>query len=102
MKTVGLILALLLIALGAWAAVTYATTEEKLRDIAARLPSEEALNAMPLEQTVAELKLAMAQCDRLYWLQINPLARLLRGDEIKSLAEHCELIEGRQDSLQGP
>ena len=102
MKTVGLILALILIALGVWAAVTYATTEDKLSDIAARLPSEEALNAMPLDETIAQLKLAMVQCNRLAWIRPNPLARLLRGDEIKSLSEHCELIEGRQDALQGP
>jgi hypothetical protein len=30
------------------------------------------------------------------------LVRLLRGDEIKSLAEHCELIKARQDALDGP
>jgi hypothetical protein len=102
MKKPGLILALVLIAFATWSAVTYVTVEDRLRDIAERLPSEEALNAMPLDQTVAALKLAMAQCNRLYWLKINPLARPLRGDEIKSLAEHCELIEGRQDSLRGP
>jgi hypothetical protein len=102
MKKAGLILALVLIAFATWSAITYATVEDKLRDIAERLPSEQALNAMPLDQTLAALKVAKAQCNRLYWLKIDPLARLLRGDEIKSLAEHCELIEGRQDSLQGP
>lgn len=102
MKRVGLILALVLVAFAAWAAWTYSTTEGTLRDIDSQLPSEESLNAMPLEQTVEQLKLAMIQCNRVAWLQANPLARLLRGDEIKSLAEHCELIKGRQDSLQGP
>jgi len=44
----------------------------------------------------------MIQCDRVASLQANPLARLLRGDEIKSLAEHCDLIKSREDALQGP
>ena len=88
--------------LAAWAGWTYATTEGKVRDIASRLPAERALDSMPLEQTVEALKLAVIQCDRVASLQANPLARLLRGDEIKSLAEHCELIKSRQDALQGP
>jgi hypothetical protein len=102
MKRAGLILALILVAFAAWAGWTYSTTEGKLRDIASRLPSEESLNAMPTEQTVEQLKFAMIQCARVACLQANPLARLLRGDEIKSLAEHCELIKSRQDSLSGP
>jgi len=102
MKRTGLILALIVVGLAAWAGWTYATTEGKVRDIASRLPAEQALNSMPLEQTVEALKLAMIQCDRVASLQANPLARLLRGDEIKSLAEHCELIKSRQDALQGP
>jgi len=100
MKRLGLILALIVAGLAAWAGWTYATTEGSLRDIASRLPSEEALDSMPLEQTGEALKLAMIQCGRVASLQANPLARLLRGD--KSLAEHCDLIKSRQDALQGP
>ena len=102
MRKLGLILALAVVGLAAWAVWSYATTEDKVRDIASHLPSEESLNAMPLEETVEQLELAMIQCDRVASLQANPIARLLRGDEIKSLAEHCELIAGRQDSLEGP
>jgi hypothetical protein len=101
MKRFGLMLALIVVGLAAWAGWTYATTEGSLRDIASRLPSEEALDSMPLEQTGEALKLAMIQCGRVASLQANPLARLLRGDEIKSLAEHCDLIKSRQDALQG-
>jgi hypothetical protein len=101
MRTFGLILAVIA-GLAVWAGWTYTTTEGRVRDIASRLPAEEALDKMPLEQTVEALKLAMIQCDRVASLQANPLARLLRGDEIKSLAEHCELIKSRQDALQGP
>jgi len=102
MKRTGLILALIVVGLAAWAGWTYATTEGKVRDITSRLPAEQALDSVPLEQTVEALKLAVIQCDRVASLQANPLARLLRGDEIKSLAEHCELIKSRQDALQGP
>lgn len=44
----------------------------------------------------------MADCRRLDSLKWNPLTRLMKGDEIKSLSEHCELVKGRQDSLDGP
>jgi hypothetical protein len=27
---------------------------------------------------------------------------LLKGDEVKALTEHCELIKSRQDALEGP
>ena len=57
---------------------------------------------MSLEDSVEALRLAMIQCNRVASLQANLLARLLRGDEIKSLAQHCELIKSRQDALQGP
>ena len=65
MKRTGLILALIVVGLAAWAGWTYATTEGKVSDIASRLPSEEALDSMPLEQTVEALKLA--QCSATAW-----------------------------------
>jgi hypothetical protein len=43
---------------------TYATTEDTVRDIDSRLPAEDALNGMPLDETVEALKLAMIQCGR--------------------------------------
>jgi hypothetical protein len=57
---------------------------------------------MSLEDSATALKRAMIQCNRVASLGANPLARLLRGDEIKVLADHCELIKSRQDALQGP
>ena len=100
-RVIGLLLILVPVLL-IWANLTYRTTETRLRDIDSRLPSEQALNAMSLEDTVEALKLAMVQCDRVASLRQNLLARLLRGDEIKSLAEHWELIKSRQDTLHGP
>jgi len=101
-RVIGPLLIVVLAGLSVWAGWTYRTTETRVRDIDSRLPAEQALDAMSLEGSVEALKLAMIQCDRVASLQANPLARLLRGDEIKSLAEHCELIKSRQEALQGP
>ena len=101
-RVIGLLLISVLAVLSIWAGWTYRTTETRVRDIDSRLPSEQALNALSLEDSVEALKLAMVQCDRVASLRANPLARLLRGDEIKSLAEQCELIKSRQDALQRP
>jgi hypothetical protein len=102
MKRLGLILAVLIIAIGAWADWSYRAVRTEIAEIKARLPSEEALNAMPLAETEEALKVAMADCQRVESFKWNPLARLLKGDEIKSLTEHCELIKARHDALQGP
>jgi hypothetical protein len=102
MKRLGLILVLIVAAGAVWAAWTCYGTEGTVRDIASRLPSEESLDTMSLEQSTEQIKLAMITCARVASLEANPLARLLRGDEIKTLAERCELIKARQDSLGGP
>jgi hypothetical protein len=48
----------LIVAAGAvWAAWTYYSTEGTVRDIASRLPSEESLDTMPLEQSTEQIKL---------------------------------------------
>ncbi|MGZ8417403.1 MAG: hypothetical protein ACXWVQ_10560 [Methyloceanibacter sp.] len=65
MKRLGLILALLIIAIGAWVDWSYRAARTEIAEIGSRLPSEEALNAMPLDQTVETLKQAMADCRRL-------------------------------------
>jgi hypothetical protein len=102
MKRLGLVLALLIIAVGAWVDLSYRAARTAIAEIGSRLPSEEALNAMPLDATVEALKQASADCQRIESLKWNPLTRLLKGDEIKSLTEQCELIGERQKSLQGP
>jgi hypothetical protein len=40
-------------------------------------------------------------CGRTAELQANPIARMLRGDEIKALGERCELIKARLASVEG-
>jgi hypothetical protein len=83
MKRFRLILILIVAAVGARAAWTYATTEGTVREIASQLPAEDALNGMPLGQTAEALRLAMIECGRVRRLEASPLARLLRGDEIR-------------------
>ena len=72
MNRFGLILILIVAAVGAWAAWTFATTQRTVRDISSRLPAEDALNGMPLGQTAEALKLAMIECGRVGRLEANP------------------------------
>ncbi len=102
MRSFALIVLVLLLSLAGWAFWTYSTTEDTVRDIASRLPSEESLGTMSLEDTEQELKLAMIECGRVANLEANPIARLLRGDEIKLLSDRCMLIKEQQDALRGP
>jgi hypothetical protein len=102
MKRLGLVLALLIIAVGAWIDWSYRAARTAIAEIGSRLPSEQALNAMPLDETVETLKRASADCQRIESLESNPLTRMLKGDAIESLTEQCELINERQKSLQGP
>jgi len=102
MTRLGLILAALIIAIGAWADWSYRAVRTEMAEIKSRLPSEEALNAMPFGETEDAFKVAMADCRRVERFKWNPLAQILKGDEIKSLAEHCELIKSRREAVQGP
>ena len=65
MKRLGLVLALLIIAAGAWVDWSYRAARTAIAEIGSRLPSEEALNAMPLDGTVEALKQASADCQRI-------------------------------------
>jgi hypothetical protein len=102
MKSLWFVIAMLVVATAAWLAWGYFRADDVAKDIADRLPSQEQLDAMSHEETQAALKIAMSVCARLPSLQWNPLARLMRGDEIAMLAEHCELLEARQQALSGP
>jgi hypothetical protein len=102
MKRILLILALLLVAVVAWGAWIFVCTPNRVRDIASRLPSEQSLDAMSHEQMGEQLKLATVECDRIWSLSANPFARLSRGDEIKELSGHCDMLKARQDALEGP
>lgn len=103
MRVVGWIVVFLLVATaGAWVGWAYRQADQTVREIAVRMPSEAEFDAMPLEQTSEELKLAMNDCARVAELEANPVARAFKGDEIGALRQHCDLIKARQDALQGP
>jgi hypothetical protein len=102
MRKVLIAVLLVLLAVVAWGAWTFVCTPDRVRDIAARLPSEQSLDAMSHEEMGEQLKLAMIECDRIGRLRANPFARLSRGDEIKELSGHCDMLKARQDALEGP
>ena len=103
MRAVGWTLALLLVAAaGMWIAWSYLQADEIVREIAVRMPSEAEFDAMPLERSSEELKLAMNDCARVAQLEANPIARIFKGDEIGALRQHCDLIKARQEAMQGP
>jgi hypothetical protein len=99
MKKWGLILGLVIIAVGAWFDWTYHAIRTEVADLPSRLPSEEALNAMSYDESVEQLKAATAACDR---VQSSFIASWFFDAEVKALAERCELLKSRQESLQGP
>jgi hypothetical protein len=102
MRKVLIAILLVLVAIAAWGAWIFVSTPNRVRDIAARLPSEQSLDAMSHEEMGAQLKLAMIECDRIWRLGANPIARLSRGDEIKELSGHCDMLKARQEALEGP
>ena len=102
MVRVGLVVALVVIAIGAWFDLSYRSIRTEIADINSRLPSEEALDKMPLEETTEQLKLATISCDRVGSLRSKLIARAFWKNQIEGLAEHCELIKARQDALAGP
>ena len=102
MKSLWFVIAMLLVATVSWLAWGYYRADDVAKAISDHLPSQERLDAMSHEETEVALKIAMSACTRLQSLQWNPLARLKRGDEIAMLAEHCELLEARQQALSGP
>ncbi|MET0687966.1 MAG: hypothetical protein ABWY38_02020 [Methyloceanibacter sp.] len=102
MKSLWFVIAMLLVATVSWLAWGYYRADNVAKAISDHLPSHERLDAMSHEETEVALKIAMSACTHLQSLQWNPLARLMRGDAIAMLAEHCELLEARQQALSGP
>ena len=102
MRKFTLLLVLGIAAFSAWVYWSYRSIPGEIAKISARLPSEEELNRMsPDELNGIKLNLTMG-CGRTAELQANPIARMLRGDEIKALGERCQLIKARLASVEGP
>jgi hypothetical protein len=102
MKKIGLPLALVVLLAGLFVAWSYLTTQNNVGAIDARLPSEERLNAMSPDELAAIKSNLSSDCSRVASLAKNPIARYLRGDEIKSLGDRCDLIKARLASVEGP
>jgi len=72
---------------------------EELDDIRARLVTEAQLEHPDDPATSSGIKLAPIQCARIYDLRANPVARRLRGDEIRGMWAHCERIADMASGL---
>lgn len=89
---VGIAAAVLIAAAAVGLGACYYWVGQELDDIRARLVTEEQLEDPESAETASGIKLAPIQCTRVYDLRANPIARRLRGDEIRSLWRHCERI----------
>jgi hypothetical protein len=102
MKRLGLIIALIIVALGAWVDWTYHAVRTDVTELSAGLPSVEDLSKGTPEANAEKLKRAVEDCGRVDRLKSNFVARYVRGAEIKQLAEQCELIRAQAQAVEGP
>ena len=91
---VGIIAALLATAVlfGVGLGLYYRSVGSEIADIRSSLVTNEQLARPSDPETAAAIKRAPAQCERIYDLRANFLARLLRRAELKALWKHCERI----------
>ncbi len=96
-----LIAAILLVAVATAAGLGlyYWRVGEALDEIRAELVTPEQLEAPDAPETRRGIEAAPALCERVYDLRANPIARRLRGDEIRGLWAHCERIADRASGL---
>ncbi|MFZ2018948.1 MAG: hypothetical protein WAU90_09775 [Methyloceanibacter sp.] len=102
MKRAGIVLALLIIAIGAWADWTYHGIRTEISEIGAGLPSEEQLNAMSPDELAGIKSNLVSSCGRVGELTSNLIARFFRGNQLKTLSDRCDLIKARLASVEGP
>jgi hypothetical protein len=72
---------------------------QQLDDIRSRLVTETQLEHPDEPETTSGIRLAPIQCARVYDLRANPIARRLRGDEIRGMWRHCEKIADMASGL---
>jgi hypothetical protein len=99
-RWLGLMLALIIIAVAAWFDWTYRAVRSEVTDLHASLPAVEDLSRP--DESAEKLKLADLNCKRVDKLQASPVARLVKGAEVKALADQCDLIRAQLKSQEGP
>jgi hypothetical protein len=100
MKRLGLILALIIVAIGAWLDWTYRAIRTDVVDLRASLPSVEDLSKGTPD--AEKVKRSVEDCRRVDRLKASFVARYVRGPEVEALAEQCELIRSQAQALGGP
>jgi hypothetical protein len=91
---VGIIAAMLAgaLLLGAGLGLYVRSVGNEIADIHTRLVTKEQLARPNDPETASAIKLAPVQCERVYDLRANPIARRLQGGAIRALWEHCQRI----------
>ena len=102
MKKFAVLIALIIVAFGAWIDWTYHAVRTDVSELNASLPSVEELSKGTPEENAEKLKRAVDDCRRVDRLNASFVARYVRGLEIKQLAEQCELIRAQADASSGP
>jgi hypothetical protein len=77
----------------------YVWVGRELDDIRSRLVTAAQLEHPSEPAVTSGIRLAPIQCARVYDLRANPIARRLRGDEIRGLWAHCERIADMASGL---
>jgi hypothetical protein len=77
-------------ALGLW--LYRNTVEDEIVDIKSRLVSEAAVAHPDTQETIAGIKLARIQCERVFDLRGSALAHVLAGAELDALWQYCERL----------
>ena len=90
---------LLAVACAAGLGVYYWLVGKALDEIRAELVTAEQLETPDAPETRRGIEAAPALCERVYDLRANPIARRLRGDEIRALWAHCEKIADTASGL---
>jgi hypothetical protein len=102
MKRLGLILALIIVALGAWVDWSYHSVRTEVTELGSSLPSVQDLSKGTPEENAEKLKRAVEDCGRVDRLKASFIAGYVRGPEVEALAEQCELIRSQAQALGGP
>jgi hypothetical protein len=88
----GLILAVVIIAAGAWFDWTYHAVRMEVHELRTRLESRS-------DRPSAEIK---ADCARAHELQSNLMARMFKPHELAALAKRCDAIEAQGETSTTP